>query len=235
MNDLFKKLSTLARASLPDVSPSLPRRDRPPDLDRQVKELRQRINAALDHEDQLQATVRTLRDEIERLDAQADVAIQNGQDAAARHILEQMKRTEQRLAMAEADLQAHQREAHELIRRVNELDATISENRYEQQHQPPQEPDMESAADASGISRVSEMLREAQDRARERIAAMGELLGTREAGEREERDTPPQEASAQPPPEAQDRLRESRPTDKDKDDLSSRVQRLSKPPENKQS
>jgi hypothetical protein len=131
MNDLLNKLNTLARARLNDALtnlPSLPRFERSPDLQRQVNDLRQRINAALDHEDELEGQVNTLREEIARLDAEADAAVAQGRDAEARYILEQLKRTEQRLSFAESDLKMHQRDAAELILKVNQLEAAVADH-----------------------------------------------------------------------------------------------------------
>jgi phage shock protein A len=136
MNDLLKKLNTLARAKLSDLTPNLPSFERSPNLERQVNELRQRINEALAHEDQLQAMAQGLRDEVARLDALADDAVAQGRDADARYLLEQLKRAEQRLSFAEADLRAHQRSAEELIRNVNMLEASVADVKATQQNPP---------------------------------------------------------------------------------------------------
>ena len=128
MNDLLSKLNTLARAKLSDALPQLPRFERAPDLQRQVTDLRKRINDALDHEDQLQAQVNALRDEAAQLDIDADHALSQGRDDEARRILEQLKRTEQRLSIAESDLKLHQRDAAELILKVNQLEAAVADH-----------------------------------------------------------------------------------------------------------
>ncbi len=127
MNDLLKKLNTLMRAQLGDLTPDLPSFPRRPDLDGQVEDMRARINDALAHEDQLMAKVQALRDETQGLDADADAALNRGDQTHARHLLMQLQRTEQRLSIAEADLRSHQRAAEELIRQVNVLEATIAD------------------------------------------------------------------------------------------------------------
>jgi hypothetical protein len=136
MNDLLKKLNTLAKAKLNDLTPNLPSFERTPNLDRQVNDLRQRINEALDHEDQLQRNAQALRDEVGRLDTLADEAVANGRDADARYLLDQLKRAEQRLTIAESELRAHQRSAEELIQRVNMLEATLADAKAEAQNAP---------------------------------------------------------------------------------------------------
>lgn len=191
MSDLLKKLNTLVKANLSDLTPNLPKFERSPNLDRQIAELRDRINSALEHEDKLQATANTLRTEVERLDMQADEAVAQGQDAQARYILEQMKRAQQRLDMAESDLGMHQRVAHELIQRVNLLEATVADSKAAQQE--PVAPPSEAAANISAetpdetisestestpsaVQRISGILRQTQELARERINTMTDLI-----------------------------------------------------------
>ena len=64
MYDLLKKLNTLVSAQVNDIASDLasrlPNIERKPDLDRQVAELRQRVAAALEHEDRLRAQVNAL-------------------------------------------------------------------------------------------------------------------------------------------------------------------------------
>lgn len=133
MNDLFRKLNTLVKARVNDVLgdiPSLPQHSPlSPKVDQDIATLRQRINDAIDYEDTLQNRIAALHDEIARLDQTADEAVQQGKDAQARHIIEQMQRTQRRLEMAEADLRAHQLVAQDLIQKVNLLEATVADTR----------------------------------------------------------------------------------------------------------
>ncbi|NOG52598.1 MAG: hypothetical protein HND48_26485 [Chloroflexi bacterium] len=101
MYDLLKKLNTLVSAQVNDLTTRLPHLERKPDLDRQVVELRERVAAALEHEDKLRAQVAQLQQEIAGLDARVDAAIQAGQEGAARALLEEIQRLQKRLAMAE--------------------------------------------------------------------------------------------------------------------------------------
>ncbi len=125
MDDLLKKLNTLVSAQVNDLASKLPGLDRKPDVSRQVADLRQRVDAAMAHEDQLRTTVLTLRDEITNLDGQVNLALQNGQEPIARSLLDQMQRLEKRLAFAEADLRQHQTAAADLIGRVSALEAAV--------------------------------------------------------------------------------------------------------------
>ena len=96
MYDLLKKLNTLVSAQVNDIASDLasrlPNIERKPDLDRQVAELRQRVAAALEHEDRLRAQVNALQQEIAGLDARIDAAIQAGHEASARSLLEEVQR-----------------------------------------------------------------------------------------------------------------------------------------------
>lgn len=217
MNDLLKKLNTLVKASLNDLSPALPKPDRKaPDLDRQVDDLRTRINAALEHEDRLQAMANDLRAEVNRLDREADAAVSQGQDALARHILQQMERAQQRLTIAEAELRAHQQAAFELIQRVNLLEATIADNKAASQ--PPAPAAQADPAPDARLERIAGMLSQAQERARERIDTMNDMMQQRQT-------TAPDSAAASPP------VTPSPPTaDIPADDeMARRLSRLSKP------
>ncbi len=144
MSDLFKKLNTLVKSRVNSVLSSAPSIPNPlsKKLDKDVNSLRQRINEAIDHETSLQAAVRAFEDEIALLDQQADEALQQGNDAGARHILEKIQRARQRMTMAESDLREHQLAVQDLIQRVNLLEATVADARYDAQAQPdaPEEP-----------------------------------------------------------------------------------------------
>jgi phage shock protein A len=213
MTDLFKKLNVLIKAGLNDILPETSdpsRRDQPirlgKDIDREVGALRQRINEAVQYEEKLQTNARVLREEIARWDQQADEAVQRGNDAAARHAIDQMKRAEQRLEMAEADLRDHQLVTEDLIRRVNALEAVVADARRQQEQQ------AAPAADAAPVQAISDVLRSA----REKISEMGDMLAARD--EVNQQTTPP---SMQAADEAAESTVE--------DDLARRRQRLSKP------
>jgi phage shock protein A len=210
MTDLFKKLNVLIKAGLNDILPETPDRRIQPvrlgkDIDREVGALRQRINEAIQYEETLQAKARVLREEIARWDQQADEAVQRGNDAVARHAIDQMKRAEQRLAMAEADLREHQLVTEDLIRRVNALEAVVADARRQEAQNVP-------SAEAPPVQAISDVLRNA----REKIAEMGDLLAARD-----EVNTQTQSAEQQASDEAAKAEVD--------DDLNRRRQRLSKP------
>lgn len=125
MDDLLKKLNTLVSAQVNELAAKIPGLGGKPDVNRQITDLRERVNTAMAHEEELRNTVLTLRDEIANLDSQVNNALQNGQEPIARSLLDQMQRLEKRLAFAEADLRQHQSSAADLIGRVSALEAAV--------------------------------------------------------------------------------------------------------------
>jgi vacuolar-type H+-ATPase subunit D/Vma8 len=147
MTDLFEKLNLLVRSGLRDLVGSdhfdldALRRALTPermgkDLDREVVQLRQKVNEALDYEDELLQRVNTYTDEAARLDAEADDAVAANQQEAARALISQVQRAEQRLTMAESDLRAHRSVTQELIQRVNMLEAVVADAKANASAQP---------------------------------------------------------------------------------------------------
>jgi len=136
MANLFDKLNVLMRARVRGALGGGSRRARParggPDLDREAARLRQHIERALDDEDAQQQAIAVLRAQIEDGDRRADEALRAGDEPGARRLVRQLQLDRQRLAMLEADLDAHRRETSELIRQVNALEATVAEVRQAQ-------------------------------------------------------------------------------------------------------
>ena len=212
MNDLFKKLNVLVKAGISDLLGEESPADRPrrrslrpeqlgKDIDCEIESLRKRINEALDYEGELQAKVHTVTDDVTRWDAQADEAVTAGNDAAARHAIDQMRSAQQRLAMAESDLHEHRVVTHELIERVNMLEAAVADARRA---------DTEKASEAgqTSIQTAGQALSDVLREAREKIAGMGDLINTRQ-----ETQTPAEEKNEEVV----------------EDDLARRRERLSKP------
>ena len=167
VTDLFRKLNVLVRASINEVLEDAQKAVTAPlqripahrlgaGIEREVSKLREQVNHALDFENELQARVGQIQQEVTSLDAQADAAVANGQEDQARYLLERMTRAQQRMAMTEADLRDHRIAVQELILRVNELDATISEAQHAQAHPtdkvPPAAPAIAPAARPSSAT-----------------------------------------------------------------------------------
>lgn len=151
MTDLFKKLNLLLRTNLPDLSLGSGEAGAPPRLgknvDREVAALNDRVRDAYAYEDQLKARIVKLQNEVADLDCMADDAVADGREEQARYHIEQMKRTQIRLEMAEADLTEHQRVTAELVQRVRELETAVARAREAQSVPvpPDQQPSIEDA------------------------------------------------------------------------------------------
>lgn len=224
------------RANLNDVASNIPRLERKKSLEKQVKDLRNRINEALATEDKIRAQIEDLQTTIDTLDASVDRALEAGQEDEARRLLEQLKRTEQRLTIAESDLRSHQRIAEELILQVNMLDAKVADQKHAETQQEVQEVSEKSPEDteqvdtatptASSIDRLSGMLKQAQERTRERIQTIDEKMSqTRTASTDNqtsaEKDTADTKLSSKEPPGQ---------SEKTDNNLESRINRLSSTP-----
>ena len=220
MSDFFKKLNVLVKASLHDLLGDDDReRQRPllrfdqlgQGIDTEIANLRQRINEALNYEDELTARVQTLTDEVSDWDAKADAAVESGQEEQGRYAIAQMQLTQQRLQMAEADLRDHQRVTQELILRVNELEAAVADARRAQQaDDAPVETHADDQPASRNINRVAaDVLRDM----REKVSEMSDLISAND----EVQTAAPADAATPDPDENQV-----------EDDLSRRRNRLSK-------
>lgn len=160
MEELFKKLNVLIRSSLNDLIPEGRAADAPEararrDLEREVAHLRGRIRDALDYEDQLKAHIVQLTEEAQRLDAEADQAVRDGREAEARYLIERLRRTEQRLAMAQSDLHEHQVAASGLIEQVSRLEAYVEQAKQARASAEPALPVTQRIADTLRAARES--------------------------------------------------------------------------------
>lgn len=233
MEDLFNKLNTLLRANLNDVTSNIPGFERKKSLEKQVSDLRKRINDALATEDKIRAQIEDLHTTIETLDTAVDRAVESGQEDEARRLLEQLKRAEQRLTMAESDLRGHQRVAEELIIQVNMLDAKVADQKHaDTQKQTTENPadtsndnETESAKPSSeSIDRLSGMLKQAQERTRERIQSIDEMVNQRQAQDASQQANAPQTPKKSVQSSSADKTEPDKKTD-----LESRINRLSNP------
>ncbi len=168
MPSLINKLNVLVKSNLHGVlgddSPDTARRKKSAalplgkDIDREIAALRQQIEHALDEEDRLTANSEALQRQVEDWDQQADQALGRGDEATARHAVRQMQLQQQHLAMTVADLAQHRIATSELIQRVNQLEALVSEAR----RQPAQ--DLEDDDES-----LSARLRQARQQAGEQV------------------------------------------------------------------
>ena len=176
MSDLFKKLNVLMKAKLNDVlEAGASQRSRAggiklgPDVEREISQLRARIEDALRFENDLLKRTQDLQAEVNDWDAQADQAVAAGDDVSARYAVEQMQRSQRSLGLAEADLREHRVVTQELILRVNTLDAAVADARRAQAEKPPV-PEQSPADDQSMIVSRTQVLSESLRDIREQAA-----------------------------------------------------------------
>jgi hypothetical protein len=238
MSGLFKKLNTLVNAkinsAMSDAGEGARRRlgrQSNPNMDKQVKKLRNQVDKAMVREDELQANVATLLDEVTRLDQQADNAVRTGDDDSARRLISQLQRAQQRLEMAEADLRQHQLVAEELIYQVNMLEASVDAARQAdasstKKKNVPAQPGTDSVEGQKEENIVEIAQRKIDDLAN----LMGEKKDQLAAVIQQEPPQPAQSESITPQPQTtekkpyEDAIKEA----KVQDDLDSRRRRLSK-------
>jgi phage shock protein A len=232
MNDLLKKLNVLVKAGINDVlgevrSGELPRKalsvfQLGSDIDREVNMLRGRINDALAYEDELQARLTSLQNEVNDWDSKADAAVAAGDDTNGRYSIDQMHRAQQRLAIAEADLRDHQQVTQELISRVNMLESAVADARRAEAEKQAQAdtakqaevvedvpPEQSQQSDPTPRGQVlSDVLKDV----RERVNQMSDLIAAKDEV---------QQSTVTPESPVEDSVVD--------DDLEARRQRLSKP------
>jgi phage shock protein A len=178
MPNLIDKLNLLVRSSLNSVLsdtphradesqlPKVPAARLGKDIDKEIAELRRRIDAALSEEDAMQGRIDQLQQQIATYDQQADDALQRGDEPNARYLVQQMQRQQNLTGMMQAELEQHRRSTSDFIQRVNTLEAIVADARREQQAQPPAPvPEVQEAQgdQAPGVN-LSNLLREARER-----------------------------------------------------------------------
>jgi len=183
MEDLIKKLNVLVKATLNDTLTGDSRRnklvtpgsDKPSAIqegNQQITQLRQRIKETLAFEDELQKQIQLLQSQITDWDEQADAAVKDGDDAKAHYAVEQMQRVQERLAIAQSDLAAHERVTQELIYHVNTLEAAVDAAAQKQS---------DESTTASANEKVSGVLKDMRDKVlelRDQITAREEVTSS---------------------------------------------------------
>lgn len=140
----------------------------------QVDKLRKQINSAVGYEEDIQKQIGALEAEIAGLNQQVDQAVQQGQDAVARHLISTLQRREQHLTLLHGDLETHQRMLNELILQVNQLDAVVSENVQRESSAPaaPTSDELEAR-----VNKFQQVIDESQSR----ISQLGEKIKAQHA------------------------------------------------------
>ena len=137
MTDLFRKLNVLLRAGVNDLlsgergsrvtRPTLPPDRLGANIDKEISALRTRVDDALAYEDKMQAQIEQLDRDLQRMNQEADAAVERGADEEARALIEKIQRGDSRLVRLQQDLRDHRTAAGELIDRVNQMEVWVAE------------------------------------------------------------------------------------------------------------
>ena len=169
MSSLFDKLNTLVNAQINELLGRSPRSPltriklNPEDAEknprRSAQNMRQRLNEALEYEDELQKKIELLMAEAMELDRQVDAHVKADDGIGARHVQGQLNLKQQQLTIAESELRNHRMMSRHLLKELAALESALDKD--------------ERAARASGN-------RPAQGAARRRIP-VGESAGPAES------------------------------------------------------
>ena len=145
MSSLFDKFSTLVNAQVNDLlgrNPSSPLariRLNPEaaekDPRRSAQALRQRMDEALDYENDLQGKIDGLAREALELDAAVDECLERGDQVDARRWQAQLNIKRQQLTIAESDLREHRMVTRHLMQEIAVLESALDSRENQQRRQ----------------------------------------------------------------------------------------------------
>lgn len=135
MSSIFEKLNTLVNAQVNELLGRNPRSPlariklNPEDAEknphRSVQNLRQRLNEAIEYEDELQEKTELLMREAVALDQQVDAFVRAGDEIDARHVQGQLNLKQQQLAIAESELRNHRLMSRHLMKELASLESAL--------------------------------------------------------------------------------------------------------------
>ncbi len=146
--NLLEKLNLLLQANLTSVTPDLTRlspRRAGKNLDKEIAALRKQLEVADQDEVSIQTQIEKLTQTILQWDAEANSALQKGQEAQARYALQQMETEKRRLVMLQSELDEHRQTMAALMRQLNQFESVLQ---AAQQTQPVAEEETETLSDA---------------------------------------------------------------------------------------
>lgn len=135
MSDLFDKISTLINAQLNDIMGKNPRSplariklnadDAEKNPQGSARSLRQRLDEAIDYEDELQAKIDDRMREAAELDKLVDEVLSSGDEYSAQRLQGQLNMKQQQLAIAESELRDHRQMTRHLMQELNTLEMAL--------------------------------------------------------------------------------------------------------------
>ncbi len=135
MAGLFDKISILVNAQVNDLLGKNPRSplaryrlnadESEKNPRRTALTLRQRLDEAVDYEDELQAKVDAIMQDALALDGQVDEMLRSGDEFGARRLQGQLNMKQQQLTIAESELHDHRLVTQHLMREMAALDSAL--------------------------------------------------------------------------------------------------------------
>ncbi len=135
MPSLFDKINTLVNAQVNDLLDKNPRSplariklnadDAEKNPRRSAQSLRQRLEEALDYEDELQAKIEALLRETADLDHQVDLVLRTGDEFGARRLQNQLNFKQQQLTIAESELRDHRLLTQHLMQEMTAVEMAL--------------------------------------------------------------------------------------------------------------
>lgn len=169
MPSLFDKLNTLVNAQVNDLLDKNPKSPlariklKAADAEKRPRQsaqaLRQRLDEALDYEDELQAKIATLQRETAEQDRQVDLALRSGDQIGARRMQSLLNMKQQQLTIAESELRDHRLLTQHLLQEMSTVEMALANQ--DRRDEPPAAPAVESDNN-SLIGSVTDKLDEAR-------------------------------------------------------------------------
>ncbi len=158
MSDIFDKISTLINAQLNDFLGKNPRSplariklnadEAEKNPQRSAHSLRQRLEEAIEYEDELQARIDERMRAVVELDKLVDDMLRSGDEVSAQRLQNQLNMKQQHLAIAESELQDHRLLTRHLMQELATLDTALERQERERRGQRAQ------ASSSAGRTRI---------------------------------------------------------------------------------
>jgi phage shock protein A len=230
MSDLLKKLNTLARAKMHSALDSAigskgEKKIALHNAKQQVEKLHKQVEKATEFKEELEVRIAVLGKEAERMDTKADAAVQSGDDAEARRLLEQLERKQQQIAMTEADLERHKMSIQQMNREIIRLEEAL-DIALEQQAQAEQAAAAQPSAPSVPQKTPMDKLNAVMEQTQSKISELSDMVGSKKDETEARMELSQEDAKvAKATADAAEEAKKS----KIEDDLAARRKRLSKP------
>lgn len=156
MDSFFDKINTLINAQLNEFLGRNPKSPlarikldtNNPDANpkRTVQSLRQRMNEALEYEDELAAKIQKLMQEAVTLDEEADRMVKSGDEFSARRAVSALQMKQQQVSIAESELRDHRLLTQHLMQEMTSLEMALDNQERNAQQSAAQTPPTEKSS-----------------------------------------------------------------------------------------